>query len=512
MSRMNNLTRVLITAAAMLLVGALAFYLLAEVMPPFNVAATLTIDAANVNKSAQKDLDKGSDAATAFKRQLNMVRAGRSASGVSMTDLYVSIFGQEAVKCPDCDTRLPEGTDITQKQTCPKCGKTDIDLKADFQKEIDAVKATAVKENTEGTYGITYAYQHRDLNVAKAMVNGLVAEVEANILAQADKDFPETARGTDILGEAAQQANLGPRTWLVTALMMIFTGMIGYMILTRDVKNVAFRRLMAYTLLIILSFLCIVFFYIMVINTTRTHGDIQRGISLLPGRAFMDNYRSLMSMSELPVWRGMLNSLLVSSCVAILSTYFSVLTAYAIHAYDFRFRKFAFSFILLVMMIPTQVSALGFIEMMRDWNLMDNFLPLILPSIASPAVFFFMKQFMDSTLPLAIVEAARIDGSSEFGTFNRIVIHIMKPAIAVQAIFTFVSSWNNYFTPALLLKDAQMKTLPVLIAQLRSADYTKFNMGNVYMMICLSIAPVIIVYLCLSKFIIAGVAVGGVKE
>ena len=122
-----------------------------------------------------------------------------------------------------------------------------------------------------------------------------------------------------------------------------------------------------------------------------------------------------------------------------------------------------------------------------------------------------MKQYMESSLPLEIVEAARIDGCNEFRIFNEIILPIMKPAIALQAIFTFVTGWNNYFTPALILSKKHMKTLPILIAELRSADFLKFDMGQVYFLIMLSILPVIIVYLCLSKFIIRGVTLGAVK-
>lgn len=118
---------------------------------------------------------------------------------------------------------------------------------------------------------------------------------------------------------------------------------------------------------------------------------------------------------------------------------------------------------------------------------------------------------MESNLPLELVEAARIDGSDEFRTFNTIVFPLMKPAIAVQAIFTFVQSWNNYFIPALVLHTNEKKTLPVLIAQLRSADFLKFDMGQVYVMIAFSIFPVIIVYILLSKFIVEGVSAGAVK-
>ena len=141
----------------------------------------------------------------------------------------------------------------------------------------------------------------------------------------------------------------------------------------------------------------------------------------------------------------------------------------------------------------------------------DTLAPLFLPSIAAPVVFYFMLQYMEGNLPMEIVEAARIDGSGEFSTFNRIVLPILKPALAVQAIFTFVNTWNNYFTPALVLSSSGKKTLPILIAQLRSADFLKFDMGQVYMMVAIAILPVIAVYLCLSKFIVRGVALGGVK-
>ena len=162
-------------------------------------------------------------------------------------------------------------------------------------------------------------------------------------------------------------------------------------------------------------------------------------------------------------------------------------------------------------MIPTQVTALGFLDLIRKMKLIDSFVPLIVPAVAAPVTFFFMKQYMESTLPLSLIEAARIDGSGEFSTFNRIVIPLMKPAIAVQAIFTFVSNWNNYFVPALVLQTDTKKTLPILIANLRSADWLKFDMGQVYVMIAFSIFPVIIVYLLLSKHIVQGVAMGSVK-
>jgi len=270
------------------------------------------------------------------------------------------------------------------------------------------------------------------------------------------------------------------------------------------------RRAVAYIVLIFLSILCLFWFYVLFVNATRTHADIQSGFSAIPGGNFMTNWDNLVHGSQ-PIMSGMINSIIVSTLCALFSTYFSAMTAYAIHVYDFKGKKFMFTFILAIMMIPTQVTALGFIQFMDKLHLTNTFIPLIVPTIAAPVTFYYMKQYMESTLPISIIEAARIDGSGEFRTFNKIVMPIMKPAIAVQAIFTFVSNWNNYFIPALILKDEKVKTLPILIAQLRSADWLKFDMGQVYMMIAFSIFPVIIVYICLSKYIVQGVALGSVK-
>ncbi len=243
------------------------------------------------------------------------------------------------------------------------------------------------------------------------------------------------------------------------------------------------RRVIAYTVLIIISFFCLFWFYVLFINATRSNGELQAGFTAVPSTHLFDNWNNLLH-GTLPVIKGLVNSLIISSLSAVLTVYFSTMTAYAIHAYDFRLKKYIYTFILAVMMIPTQVTALGFIRLMRSMNLMDSFIPLIVPAVAAPITFFYMKQYMESTLPLSLIEAARIDGSGEFRTFNSIVLPLMKPAIAVRCQLT------------------------ILIAQLRAADWLKFDMGQVYVMIAFSIFPVIIVYLFLSRYIVQGIALG----
>ena len=280
---------------------------------------------------------------------------------------------------------------------------------------------------------------------------------------------------------------------------------------TRGLIKLTVLRIIVYAILIFLTALCLFFFYLMVINASRSNAQLATGFTLLPKENFIKNLVNAWNDSSINIPRGMLNSLIIALSSAVLTTYFSALTAYAIHAYDFKGKRAVFTFIIAVMMIPAQVSALGFVQMMNKLHLTNSYIPLIIPSIAAPVVFFYMKQYMESVLPLDVIDAARVDGSGEFRTFNTIVLPMLKPAIAVQMIFSFVSSWNNYFVPALLLDKAEMKTVPIMIAQLRSADYSKFDMGKVYMFILLAILPVMITYIFLSKSIIKGVTAGSVK-
>lgn len=272
------------------------------------------------------------------------------------------------------------------------------------------------------------------------------------------------------------------------------------------------RVIVAHFVLITLSFMCLFFFYILIINASHSHAELQKGFSALPGGSLFDNLSKVANDGSFPMFHGILNSLIISGLTAAICTYFSALTAYGLYVYDFKLKKVAFAFILAILVMPTQVTSMGFLRLITNMGMYDSWLPLIIPSVASPAVFYFMYSYLESSLPISLVEAARIDGSNEFRTFNTIVLPIMKPAIAVQAIFTFVGSWNNYFIPALVIQTKSKMTVPILIATLRGADYMNFDMGKIYTMILVAIVPIIIVYLFLSKYIIAGVTLGGVKE
>ena len=270
------------------------------------------------------------------------------------------------------------------------------------------------------------------------------------------------------------------------------------------------NKTVIYVVCIILALLSILPFWIMFVNATRSTPEIQGGLSLLPSTHLSNNWHVLTSKS-FNAFKGFLNSLIISGFATIFTVYFSSLTAYAIVAYNWKLRQGFFTFIMCVMMVPSQASAIGFYQFMYKLHWTNSFLPLILPAIAAPAVVFFMRQYLLGTLSLEIVESSRIDGAGEFKTFNRIIFPIMIPAVATQAIFAFVGNWNNLFMPLILLTQKDKYTLPIMVSLLKG-DIYKTEYGSIYLGLSLTVLPLFVIYFLLSRYIIAGVALGGVKE
>ena len=271
-------------------------------------------------------------------------------------------------------------------------------------------------------------------------------------------------------------------------------------------------RVFAYILCIFLACLSLFPFIIMLVNATRDTPSIQSSpISFMFGSNLKRNFQILTSKDMFSPWVGLKNSLIISVCATALTVYFSTLTAYALVAYEWKLKGPFFAMILAVMMIPATITSIGFYQFMYRIGWTNNLLPLILPAIAAPGTVFFMRQFMIPALPMEIVQSARVDGASEFRTFNQIVLPIMKPAMATQAIFAFVASWNNLFIPQILLTKKEVYTMPIMVSLL-NGDIYKVEYGAIYLGILLTVLPIFVIYFALSKYIIAGVALGGVKE
>ena len=267
---------------------------------------------------------------------------------------------------------------------------------------------------------------------------------------------------------------------------------------------------------IICVLLCVISvfpFYVMIVNTTHTSDVIKHGVKLIPGGQLINNFKGMLERTAgkgTTVWQAMLHSVIIAVPATILQVYFATLTAYGLTVYRFKLRDMAWAFIMAIMMIPAQVSIIGFMNLMIKINLYNTYWPLIIPAMAAPSTVYFMKQYMQGALSVEIIEAARIDDSSEFSTFNRIALPLMKPAMATQAIFAFIASWNNLYTPTMMITKIKKYTLPMFV-QLLSSNQFRTDYGVVYVGLFVTIIPLVVVYLVLSKYIVAGVALGGVK-
>ncbi len=270
------------------------------------------------------------------------------------------------------------------------------------------------------------------------------------------------------------------------------------------------KKSIIYIVLILLSVICLCPFLIMMVNSTRSSQEIINSFSLIPGSSLQSNWKIMSDYFN--IFNGLKNSLFISICVTALSGYFSALTAYGLAVYKFKGRNVLFTTILVLMMVPAQLGLLGFYDLVNGLGLMDSYIPLIIPAIASPFTVFFLRQYILSVLPASIVEAARMDGASELSTFHRIGLPLMMPGIATMSIGTFIASWNNYLMPLVLLVSPKKFTLPVMMGSLSASKDITANMGATYVSVAVSVVPIMIAFCFFSKYIIGSISAGGVKE
>ncbi|MDI3236115.1 carbohydrate ABC transporter permease [Exiguobacterium antarcticum] len=274
-------------------------------------------------------------------------------------------------------------------------------------------------------------------------------------------------------------------------------------------KKAWFGKSLIYVGLIALTIACIIPFLMMIINATRSNEEVLSGFSLIPGNSLAENYAALSSYVN--IWSGFKNSLIIAVLVTVLSGYFSAMTAFGFAFYQFKGKNVLFVFMLVMMMIPGQLGLIGFYELSKNLGLLDSFIPLIVPAIASPFTVFFVRQYLQTVMHPSLLEAARMDGASEWRIFHTIALPMMMPAIATMSIFTFIGSWNNYIMPLVLLFSPEKYTLPVLMGFLKGSQVAE-NLGSLYLGIAISVVPIMIAFLFLSKYIVSSISAGAVKE
>ena len=270
------------------------------------------------------------------------------------------------------------------------------------------------------------------------------------------------------------------------------------------------KKGLLYAFLILLAAACLFPFLLMIVNATRSGVEITRGFTLIPGHNLKENMTQVFNYFN--PFLGIRNSIIVSVPATLLCAYFSALTAYGLGFYKFHGNKFIFFMILMFMMIPGQLSLIGFYNLCSKLHLVNSYIPLIVPSIASAGTVFFLRQYIISSMPPALIEAARMEGASELYIFNRIVLPISKPAVATMGIMAFIGNWNNYLLPMILITKNEKMTLPVMMATLRSSTDIQRNQGAIYLAVAISVIPILLVFACFSKYIISSVTAGAVKE
>jgi len=269
-------------------------------------------------------------------------------------------------------------------------------------------------------------------------------------------------------------------------------------------------RFFVYALLFLLLIITIVPIWLLIVNSTRSTTEIQQGISMLPSTHLIENYNLLISKGlNLP--RGFANSLFLAVTSTIVTVYFSLLTAYGLVVYDFPGKKIFSNFVIVLVMIPMQLSIIGFYQYMSKLGLTDNYAALILPLIANAGAVFFGKQYLESMVIHDLIDAARIDGASELGIFHKVMMPLAIPGAATMGIFAFVASWNNFFNAFILISSIEKYTLPMLVQTLRG-DVYRTEYGAIYLGLALTVVPIILIYAIFSRYIISGIALGAVKE
>lgn len=270
------------------------------------------------------------------------------------------------------------------------------------------------------------------------------------------------------------------------------------------------KKTILYILLILLGAACMFPFLLMMVNATRSGTEIVRSFTLIPSTHIKENWDLVFRYFNL--FKGMWNSILVAVPATILGAYFSALTAYGLAMYKFKGNKVLFMTILIFMMIPGQLSLIGFYNLCTKLHLVNSYIPLIVPAIAAPGTVFFLRQYVLSVMPPSLIEAARIDGARELYAFHKIALPIMSPGIATMAIMGFIGNWNSYLLPMIILNRNEKFTLPVMMATLKASTDINSNQGAIYLAVAISVIPILLVFAFFSKYIISSISAGAVKE
>lgn len=269
------------------------------------------------------------------------------------------------------------------------------------------------------------------------------------------------------------------------------------------------RRVICYALFFLLFLLLIFPLYVMFVNATRSTAEINSGFSFVPSVHFVDNWNFIVKKKLEPIM-AFKNSMIISTFSSVIAVYTSMMMAYSLVIYKYKLRGLFYGIILASIMIPGQVTVIGFYKLVLKLHMGNTFYPLILPTICSVGMIYFFRQYLLGIVQIELIEAGRVDGASEFRIFQTIMFPICVPAMGVQIIMSFVGSWNSLYMPSLILTSKKTRTLTVLVTLLKQTTYAN-ELGAKFLCLFLSIIPMLLVFMIFSRFIIEGISLGSVK-
>ena len=264
------------------------------------------------------------------------------------------------------------------------------------------------------------------------------------------------------------------------------------------------KKVISYIILILASFLSAFPLYYMLCGATNTSIDVVRG-RLIPGGYLVENFKTLVGMQDLKL--AMFNSFRNAIIITFVALLVCSIAGYGFEIYHDKGKDILMSILLLAMMLPFVAIMIPLFKMFTSWGLVNTWIALALPSISTPFMIMLFRQAARS-FPHDIIEAARLEGLNEFQIFFKMFIPVMKSTYGAAMTVTFMSAWNNYLWPTIILQDSKAITMPMLVANLKSGYSVDYGMLMLGVLICT--LPTAIIFLCLQKSFANGIT-GAVK-
>ena len=267
------------------------------------------------------------------------------------------------------------------------------------------------------------------------------------------------------------------------------------------------KRMPVWILILIFSLFSLFPYYMMIIMGTYKSEEIFTGLKLLPGDYFLNNLHTVFQNNFL---RYYLNSAIVAITATVGGTFVSALTCYTFAKLQFRGQKKLYLVVLATLMIPMQLGLVGFLMEMRLLGLNNTHWPLMIPPMANAFGVYWMRSYIQQGVPTEVIESSRVDGASEFRVFLQIALPIIKPALITILLYLFLQNWNSYLRPMVILSSEDLLTVPIAISKL--SEMFRVDYGSRILALSVATLPVIAIFAAGSKYLIAGLAVGAVKE